>query len=136
MTAVLQFAFEFNQVTCGVCHIAFAIPTSKYRKCSENGAEFWCPNGHNLVFTETEKQKLLKQLEQEKKRTKWAEESRDNYRADLQNEQRKRSALKGVLTKVKKRVGHGVCPCCQRTFQQLARHMNSKHPDYVKEDTK
>jgi hypothetical protein len=24
----------------------------------------------------------------------------------------------------------GVCPCCNRTFQQLARHMKAKHPGY------
>jgi hypothetical protein len=24
-----------------------------------------------------------------------------------------------------------VCPCCNRTFQALARHMNSKHPTYA-----
>lgn len=28
------------------------------------------------------------------------------------------------------RVGAGVCPCCKRTFQQLARHMKCKHPKY------
>ena len=23
----------------------------------------------------------------------------------------------------------GACPCCKRTFQQLARHMAAKHPE-------
>jgi hypothetical protein len=27
-------------------------------------------------------------------------------------------------------VANGVCPCCNRTFQNLARHMAGKHPDY------
>lgn len=27
------------------------------------------------------------------------------------------------------RIGAGICPCCNRTFSQLARHMQSKHPD-------
>lgn len=26
------------------------------------------------------------------------------------------------------------CPCCNRTFQNLQRHMTSKHPDYVSLD--
>lgn len=28
------------------------------------------------------------------------------------------------------RANHGVCPCCKRTFSQLARHMKTKHPDF------
>jgi hypothetical protein len=23
------------------------------------------------------------------------------------------------------------CPCCNRTFQQLARHMKAKHPEHA-----
>lgn len=26
----------------------------------------------------------------------------------------------------------GVCPCCNRTFKQLAAHMKTKHPDETK----
>lgn len=26
--------------------------------------------------------------------------------------------------------GAGMCPCCRRTFKQLAEHMKSKHPDF------
>jgi hypothetical protein len=26
-----------------------------------------------------------------------------------------------------------VCPCCNRTFENLARHMNSKHRGYAAE---
>ncbi len=33
--------------------------------------------------------------------------------------------------RTRKRVGSGVCPCCSRTFQQLARHMKAKHPAYT-----
>jgi hypothetical protein len=31
---------------------------------------------------------------------------------------------------VQKRVGNGVCPCCNRTFEDLARHMKVKHREY------
>ena len=61
----------------------------------------------------------------------------DRYRmrlvvaASVRPETRRRAAAKGQLTKVKKRVGNGVCPCCTRSFTDLARHMESKHPAYV-----
>ncbi len=35
------------------------------------------------------------------------------------------------MTKVKKRAANGVCPCCNRTFSDLARHMKAKHPDFA-----
>ena len=36
--------------------------------------------------------------------------------------------LIAALTRVKNRVSRGVCPNCNRTFKDLARHMASKHP--------
>jgi hypothetical protein len=29
-----------------------------------------------------------------------------------------------------------VCPCCQRTVSQMARHIKTKHPEYVAERSK
>lgn len=40
------------------------------------------------------------------------------------------AAYKGQVTKVKRRVSKGVCPCCNRTFENLARNMESQHPAY------
>jgi hypothetical protein len=34
------------------------------------------------------------------------------------------------MTRIKKRVAAGVCPCCNRSFKDLARHMAGQHPDY------
>lgn len=30
--------------------------------------------------------------------------------------------------------GHGVCPCCNRTFSDLQRHMASKHKGFAAEE--
>lgn len=82
-------------------------------------------------FTEGEIQRLRKQvvakdaaLDQERARS--AELCRQRDR----NERRRR-ATAGVLTKVKKRIAAGVCPCCRRTFQNLASHMKGQHPGYA-----
>lgn len=32
--------------------------------------------------------------------------------------------------KLKKRASAGICPCCNRTVSQMARHMKSKHPEF------
>jgi len=44
--------------------------------------------------------------------------------------ERSRNAFRGHLSLVKRRVKHGVCPCCNRTFKQLAQHMATKHPGF------
>lgn len=49
-----------------------------------------------------------------------------------QNE-RRLAATKGVVTRIKNRVGKGVCPCCKRTFPNLGAHMSEKHPDWAPE---
>ena len=105
------------------CGIALAIPDN-LRRWAEQAKDrsIYCPNGHKFVFTDTFEEKL----ERERRRH---QATKDLLRA----EERSHSATRGQLTKTKKRVGNGVCPCCHRTFQQLSRHMKNKHPDYVKE---
>lgn len=49
----------------------------------------------------------------------------------LEAERRAHAATKGQLTKTRKRVAGGVCPCCNRSFVNLGRHMAGQHPDYA-----
>jgi uncharacterized protein (UPF0212 family) len=49
----------------------------------------------------------------------------------LREERKATRTLKTQLKKVHVRVGHGVCPCCNRSFAQLRRHMAAKHPEYA-----
>jgi hypothetical protein len=37
------------------------------------------------------------------------------------------------VTKLKKRTSAGTCPCCTRTFANMAEHMKKQHPDFVAE---
>lgn len=106
------------------CGIGHAIPSSLARQAEENGTTVYCPLGHAWSCTETEVDKLRKQvaaktaqLDQEKARTRTLEASRN--------------ALKGEITKAKKRVGKGVCPCCNRHFANVERHMSTQHPDFA-----
>jgi len=85
----------------------------------------YCPLGHTYIIAgKGEAARLREQLEA-------AQRARQATRDLLAHEQRSHAATRGHLTRTKRRVGHGVCPCCGRTFQQLARHMKAKHPDYA-----
>ena len=120
--------------TCYKCGIRFGMPDYLDDKNRENGNSFWCPNGHPQCYCITEVQRLKKELQQvESQRSRW----HDRFREEAcvrRTAERSNQALKGVVTRTKKRHAAGLCPCCNRTFQQLVRHMKSKHPDYLKKD--
>jgi hypothetical protein len=66
----------------------------------------------------SEKAKLEKQLASEQQARRWVEQRLEAEAAEHAKTARKLS-----------RVSAGVCPCCNRTFQNVARHMKTKHPD-------
>ena len=122
-------------IECGDCHIPFAIPDNLYRARLKDGRDFHCPNGHAIHYYETDNMKLRKENERLERRLANAREDQRIAEVDALTARRKAAAAKGVLTKARKRQAHGVCPCCNRTFPNVARHMASKHPNLVSEAT-
>lgn len=119
--------------TCGRCGLIYAVPDYFDEARRDDHNTFYCPNGHPRVYKEGESQAArVKRLED---RIAWERAQADQVRADRDALQRSLSATRGVVTRTKRRVGNGVCPCCNRTFQQLARHMSAKHPDYREESS-
>jgi hypothetical protein len=86
------------------------------------GGSFYCPNGHGQSYTTPRVTALQRKLE---------ETMRALFDAKLKTteaEQKIRDA-ESVTVRLKKRIANGVCPCCHRTFSNLARHMKTKHKD-------
>jgi hypothetical protein len=109
---------------CCNCGIVFAMPDYLRKRLLTQGGNFYCPNGHSQHYTKSENQRLREKLdEQTREATRQAERA---HQAELKA---KKSAAE--LKRISKRVSAGVCPCCNRTFQQLARHMQCKHPKYL-----
>lgn len=120
---MLAINFDTTHMSCGECGIEFFVPNWFYSERKATGKGWYCPNGHPRIFRETDAQKLRRELEGERKRREWAEHNRDAA-------QRSRSAILGQMAKLRKRIGHGVCPCCKRSFQNLKRHISNKHPEF------
>lgn len=108
---------------CCNCGVVFAMPDYMMRGLRTNGGTFYCPNGHGQHYTKTEVQRLREKLDEQ---TKAATLMAERARAAEASEQKAQTEMK----RMKKRASAGVCPCCNRTFQQLARHMKMKHPDH------
>lgn len=116
--------------TCPTCFVIYAVPEELLtRKNNENGSWF-CPNGHRLVFTKSELQKTQEALAKEKENSEYWRKRKSEVDAQNDNLNRRLSAKKGQITKIKNRVGNGVCPCCNRTFQNLQQHMSKQHPEF------
>ena len=111
---------------CGINHAVPADLRDFQQRQFDNGEEqrgIYCPLGHQHIKAGTGK---AKRLQRDLERS----EARASERlAELETERRRHSATKGQLTKVKKRIGKGVCPCCNRHFTNVERHMERQHPE-------
>ncbi|MGB8510232.1 MAG: hypothetical protein WCD76_17770 [Pyrinomonadaceae bacterium] len=126
---------ELDLQTCATCGIAFGAPAHFFKERRADHRTFYCPNGHGLGFgksaAEIETEKLRRQLEEKDRRIRFEQEQSACERRQREATERRLSATKGVLTRTKNRVSKGVCPSCNRQFENLHRHMNAKHPDYA-----
>jgi hypothetical protein len=123
-----------NLVTeeCISCGVLFAIPSGLRDRLIDTHRNFYCPNGHVMQFTgQTEAQKAREEAARLQARLERAEAREVHLRDQLDTTERQRRVAKGQLTKVKNRIAAGVCPCCRRTFTNLADHMAGQHPDYA-----
>jgi hypothetical protein len=114
---------------CCTCGVPIYGPEDKYNNCLATGKSFYCINGHALVFgAENDRLKeKISQLERERDAARAREQMAKN------NEKSARHAskiAKGKLKARSERVKTGVCPCCNRTFVNLQRHMVTKHPKW------
>jgi hypothetical protein len=110
---------------CGECGVIFGVSEGLMDIRRNDHRNWYCPNGHIWAFTgENEEERLKRQLSFERDRSARLAATAAQAEASLRT-------TKGVVTKLKKRVAAGVCPCCNRSFQDLARHMTTQHPDFA-----
>lgn len=126
-------ALELVTEECCACGVTFALPASLQRQLRDNpGRSFYCPSGHSQHYVgESEAQgqrrradQLARQLDAARARATHAEDQ-------AAAAERSNRALRAVNTRTRKRVAAGLCPCCRRSFGDLAEHMAGQHPDYA-----
>jgi hypothetical protein len=120
--------------TCPDCGGVYAIAQQFLNEAYRLGdfRKMWaCPYCYaKRGYGEGQTQKLEKQLAAAQREKAWYEERSRSLRQERDHLSKSRDGLRGALVKVKKRVAHGICPCCKRSFQDLRRHMESKHPSF------
>lgn len=128
---VINETIKLVKEECCVCAMVFAMPLDFYNRCRDKGPDksFFCPNGHSQSYRNSRLKQEIDRLADENQQL-------QQSRFSLQNQlTEKEMALKKLNNSIKlkdKRLKAGVCPCCNRTFKQLANHMKSKHPEFSK----
>ena len=132
---VLICTTNFSSVECSNCHMLFALTQQTKDDYQETHETFYCPKGHRQWYpSKSNTEKLQEKLAVVvRDRNYWEGQHGKEVRLHNATEARRR-AQKGVVTKLKKRAVNGICPCCSRTFVNLKRHMENKHPDFSKDD--
>lgn len=124
-------------VTCATCHMLYAIPDSLEQSArrypgSRGGWKLTCPLGHTWYYVG---QSVEEKLEQERRRAGRFAAQRDQAEASARGYRGAATCARNERDRVRRRAAAGVCPCCNRTFKQLARHMKGQHPDYPVPDS-
>lgn len=126
----LSYTTTLSVLTCGECSVPFAIPSNMHQRVKADGSQFFCPNGHMIRYSETENKRLQRQLANSRECLDWTQGQLTHERDQRQAAERSASAYKGRVTRLKNRAAAGVCPCCSRHFENVERHMNTKHPGF------
>lgn len=117
---------------CCQCGMTFGMSTDFERRRREDHDWWYCPKGHQQHFagpSDTEKAK--RRATELERRLASREEDLLAERMRRNEERRRHAATKGQLTKARKRADAGVCQHCNRTFANVARHVEHMHPEAV-----
>lgn len=113
---------NLQQLQCETCGVEHAIPQVMFDSCKREGGFWHCPNGHSRGWAEGSDKTEMNKMRRER---------------DLAVQEQARLAEEATtkereIIRLKKRSAAGICPCCTRTFTNMARHMKTKHPEILK----
>ena len=117
----------YSILHCAKCGIGFGVPAEFEQAARSDRRSFFCPSGHSQWFPGKTDEQRVRELQAQIA-------TKNDLLASTQREVEKRyrlqRAAEGKTRAIKRRVANGVCPCCTRTFQNLAQHMANKHPGF------
>lgn len=136
-STITELTGELVVVRCW-CGIQHAVPESlrneQVRQFNDGKRPMGihCPLGHSHVPSgESASARLKRQLEAKDNAIAYERSRHDQTKAELRDTENRRRAEKAAKTRLKNRIAKGVCPCCNRHFANVHRHIQSQHPEFV-----
>lgn len=134
MGRVLIHTIEVEFIDCANCHMTFGLTADFIRRRRQDGKTFYCPDGHSNFYRDNEHDRIRRERDRLKQDQARYEERLSAERSAREAAERQAAARKGQITRLKNRAAAGVCPCCNRSFENLRRHMDNKHPGFTAEE--
>jgi septal ring factor EnvC (AmiA/AmiB activator) len=120
-----------DQLNCSTCGITFGVPQGYLDNRRNDKAVFYCPNGHSMSYHESEADLLRRERDRLKQQQARLEEENAAVRLALDFARDRMQHAEAANKRLKKRSSAGTCPCCSRTFANMAEHMKRQHPAFV-----
>jgi hypothetical protein len=131
MVAKVQIEFEMKTEKCINCGVPFGLPDYFRNELLRSHHTFYCPNGHGQIYSgENKEEQLARELAESYKRLEFSRNEARSLKNQRDEMEAKLKTATASTKRLKTRIKNGVCPCCKRTFKQLARHIENKHPNY------
>jgi hypothetical protein len=125
---------DYEAIVCGECGLRFTVPRVWVDQRRNDHRTFYCMNGHPMSYTgESEREKLRRERDRLRQQLAEKDDTIKHWANAAEKERKAAIAAKGTVTKLRKRVGNGACPCCNRSFTDLRRHMETQHPEFKAE---
>lgn len=138
--AAPKFPLDMVQWTCCRCGVTGWMQREVEQVLRQSSASFHCLYGHPQHYPqgksrEEQLEASLRKEVQARQRAdqrvaQWQDEAKaEKERAD--KERARANGYKGNLAKMSARVKGGACPCCNRYFVKLHKHMTTRHPGFA-----
>lgn len=111
---------HFRIEICCNCGILFGVEADHQQQLVDYGKTFYCPSGHPQSYSKPRIKIIEEQLE-------IAQRDLRASKCETLAERQRRETTEAQKLRLEKRMRHGVCPHCNRSFTNLRRHMESKH---------
>lgn len=129
MTETVRIRGEEHAVTqCGNCGVWHTVPLYVYIMEQRKGGFHYCPNGHTWGWLTGTEKKERDAIRQERDRLK---QQTTRLEEEATQERRRADVAEKRVIQLRRRAAAGVCPCCNRTFVNVQRHMATKHKNVV-----
>lgn len=120
-------------IDCANCGMIFGVTRDFEDRRRRDHQSFFCPKGHSNYYAErTEEDKLRDRLTREQAAHDQTRANRDTWQRASVRQEHKARAYKGIAKHYRRRIHAGVCPHCNRSFENVARHMKTKHAKRAK----
>lgn len=122
-------------VSCGHPDCAgqyFGMAEEFYEQKRRDHTGWYCPRGHSRVYSgKSDEEQLKQEIQQKQESINYLREANGKLHTKITNLNYSVRAQKAAKTKIMNRIKNGVCPCCNRTFQDLQNHFKTKHPELL-----